>query len=357
MLWLLTACTGGDANRFQAYLTQEGAYRIGPRDLPTLRDPERIRGALGNAYAGGVLDIDFQTYEITYIPGRDLQVQYVVQGGIAKPLDRDGLILFSFYGHLEDARDSLDAAGVDVSPLFPVSIGVTPAVPQLDLALMPVENAAYAPSANAFILLDDLEDREVPLAANAGVVTHELGHGVFHLLTSGDTYAPKPFDVLGPAANGVSSLDEGFADMLAALVTNDPDFISASWDMPERDVSGEQTSAAVPEEFGVPLPENAQDVTFYDPYPLGSVFAAVAWDVYESTGDRDATLVLITSAVEEWAAREVPVQDQLSEEEALITAYRWLGVLEEIGTPEQSAAVCESVGFRFAGHIELDACI
>lgn len=354
----LVACTGGDANRFQAYLGDEsGNYRVAARTIPTLHDPERMRGALGKAYAGGVLRFDLTSYEVSYEEGRDLQVQYVVEGGVAKPLDRDGLILFSFFGSLQDASDTLTTAGVDISALFPVWIGVTPAVPSPDLAFFPVDNAAYAPTANAFILLDDLDDREVPLAANAGVVTHELGHGVFHLLTgANDPYAPKAFDVLGEAANGVSSLDEGFADMLASLITGDPDFISASLDMPERDVSGDQTSAGVPVDFNVPLPENAADATFYDPYPLGSVFAAVVWDIYEATGDRDATLVLITDAVREWAAREVPSQSALTPDEQRLTVYRWLSVLVELGDADQAAAACESIGWRFADHIDLEIC-
>ena len=327
---------------------------LGPRTIDTLDDASRLSGDLGTGYAGGVMSVDLQTIELAYEPGKPLDVQYRVVDGVARPLDRDGLILFSFYGHLQDARDGLGAAGVDISPLFPIDFGVTPAMPDIGFAFAPVDNAAYAPSANAFILLDDLGDREVPLAANAGVVTHELGHGVFHLWTSGGPYAERGFPVDGLAAPGVSSLDEGHADMLASLITGDPAFISASIDLPERDVSGEQTTAGVallPEDYD----PNAESLfAGYDPYPLGSVFAAVVWDVYEATGDRDATLNLVAATTQRWAEREVPVQAELSDDEQVMTVYRWLDVLVEQSDAAEADAACESIGLRF--HVEVEGC-
>ena len=82
----------------------------------------------------------------------------------------------------------------------------------------------------------------------------------------------------------------------------------------------------------------------------------MTWDIYEATGDRDGTLVLIAATVEEWAAREVDAQDGLTPEEQRLTAYRWLGVLVELGDAQQSAAACESIGWRFADHLEVEAC-
>ncbi len=348
LLNLLLACSGGDADRFRALVADDqGDYALRARSIDTLRDPERLSGELGRGWSGGVLDVDLSAGTLSYEEGRPLSLLYVVQDGVAEPLDRDGLTLFSFYGHLQDARDALGRAGVDISPLFPIQFGVTPAVSDPSFVFAPVENAAYAPTANSFILLEDVGSREVPLAANAGVVSHELGHGVFHLLTAGGPYEDRAFDVLADSAPGVASLDEGFADMLGSLITDDPDFISASWNMPERDVSGGQLSSSVET-----LPEEhvaSGAALGYDPYPLGTVFAAVMWDVREATDDRDGTLLLAATAVEEWAAREDGSED-------VETAYRWLAVMVELADPEQRAAACESINRRFADHVLVEDC-
>ena len=74
-----------------------------------------------------------------------------------------------------------------------------------------MENAAYVPGTHAFILLSDMTEKEVPLAANAGVVTHEFGHSVFHYLTTGGVKTDPLYDVSSPGRSGVASLDEGFA--------------------------------------------------------------------------------------------------------------------------------------------------
>ena len=348
LLLQLLACSGGDAQRFRALYVEEGQYVLKPRAIDSLQDAERLAGDLGQGWSGGVLDVNLSTGRIRYEEGRPLSVLYVVQGGVAEPLDRDGLTLFSFYGHLHDAQEAMGQAGVDISPLFPIQFGVTPAVSDPSFVFAPVENAAYAPTANSFILLEDVTDREVPLAANAGVVSHELGHGVFHLLTSGGPYAERAFDVLGDAAPGVSSLDEGFADMLGSLITDDPDFISASWDMPERDVSGEHVSRDV---SVLPEDEGAGGLG-YDPYPLGTVFASVMWDVREATGDRDATLLLAATSIEEWAARETA-----SGSEDVEAAYRWLGVMVELADPQQREAACQSINWRFADHVVVEDCL
>lgn len=353
MFWLL-ACTGGDADRYAAYVLRDDGHAVQARSIDTLSDAQRLQGQLGTGFAGGVMSVDLQTFEVAYEPGRDLDVQYVVVDGVAQPLDRDGLILFSFYGHMQDARDALLAAGIDISPLFPVDIAITPALPDIGFAFAPVDNAAYMPGANAFLIFDDTGDRSVPLAANAGVVIHELGHGVFHLWTAGGPYQESGFSPEGAAAPGVASLHEGHSDMLAALITGDPDFISDSLALPERDVSGDHTTAGVavlPEDYD---PSSASWFEGYDPYALGTVFAAVIWDVYEVTGDRDAMLVWVSETSQVWAEREIPAQESLSEEDRRTTAYRWLDVLVERGDTQQSAAACDSIAVRF--HVEVPGC-
>lgn len=342
LLWLSVACSL-DAERFVAFhLNDVGDYQVAPRPIDSLRDPLRMAGELGQIRAGGVLSYSFSEEDLEYRGGRGLEVLATVDQGVAEPVDLDGLILYSFYGHLQDTRDRLNTVGVDVDPLFPVSMAVTPAVPDIGLALLPVENAAYAPSANTFILLSDLSDKSVPLAANAGVVAHEAGHGVFHLLTTGDPYAPKLFGVEHPGLNGVSSLDEGFADMLGGLVTGDPRFIAPSLNLVERDLETETVASQV-----VSRPDVQTEG--YDPYALGVVFAATAWDIRLATDDPEGTLLLVCDAVQAWAEAEAGAQDAL-------VAYRWLDALVAVGSPEQRDAACVSIQDRWAGVHAVDAC-
>ncbi len=342
MILLLLACAM-DADRFVAFqIDDAGAYQVAPRAIETLQDPLRMEGELGQIKAGGVLAFSLSDSSLEYRGGRGLEVLATVEDGVAEPADLDGLILYSFYGHLQDTRDGLLAAGVDVAPLFPVRMAVTPAVPDIGLALLPVENAAYAPSANTFVLLADLSDKSVPLAANAGVVAHEAGHGVFHLLTTGDPYAPKLFGVQHPGLNGVSSLDEGFSDMLGGLITGDPRFIAPSLNLQERDLETETVAAQV-----VSRPD--REVQGYDPYALGVVFAATVWDIRLATDDVEGTLRLICDAVQAWAEVEAEAQDAL-------VAYRWLDQLVAVGDPEQQAAACQAIEARWADVHTVQAC-
>ena len=343
-LLLLGAGCSIDADRFVAFQVQDdGSYRVQARRIESLEDPLRMTGELGEMRAGGVLSLSLSEGDLEYRGGRGIEVLAVVQDGVAEPIDLDGLILYSFYGHLQDARDALLQVGVDVDPLFPVSMAVTPAVPDIGLALLPVENAAYAPTANTFVLLSDLTDKQVPLAANAGVVAHETGHGVFHLLTTGDPYAPKLFGAEHPGANGVSSLDEGFADMLGGLITGDPRFIVPSLNLPSRDLE----SAITAEEVGS-RPE--LETQGYDPYALGSVFAATAWDIRLATNDIDGTLLLVCDAVVAWAEAEADADDAE-------VAYRYLDQLVALGDPAQKQAACAAVEQRFAGVHSVQECL
>lgn len=338
MLLLLLACAP-DAERLLALQLSgdpEDKYTLAPRRIDTLTDPLHMAGELGEVRAGGVLHLNLSTVDMEYRGGRGLEVLATAQDGVLHPLDRDGLVLFSFYGHVEDTWSAMDAVGVDIAPLFPINIAVTPAIPDIGLALLPVENAAYASTANTFILLEDLVDKEVPLAANRGVIAHETGHGIFHLLTAGDPYAPRLFGAEHPGVMGVSSLDEGFADMVAALSTDDPDFINPTMLLPERDLSGEHVASTV-----TSRPELEVPTLEYDPYPLGTVFASVAWDLRLHSDDPEFTLQAVCQALIEWAEAEGDSDDAE-------VVYLYLDHLVMQGDADWQQAACEAIGVRFA---------
>ena len=340
MLLALLACTAQPDRYRVLQLQEDGEYALKTRAIDGLDDAARLEGDYGTGYTGGTLQINWSSGRWSYDTGRPLDILHSVREGVAYPLDRDGLVLYSFYAHLEDAAAGLAEAGLDISPLFPIHIAVTPSLSDPSLAFVPAENAAYAPSANTFILLDDLVVKEVPLAANRGVVTHEFGHGTFHYLTTGgDVYGPGLSTDDDPKrSNHVSSLDEGFADMLACLLTDDPASFEASLAVPERDASGDHVAAEVPV-----LPDDTEALS-YDPYPLGTVFASLVWDVRTETDDRLGTLEWVLDGVETWGVEG----DKVS--------YHLLDILYESGSDEQREVLCEYAEGRFEDVYVVEAC-
>jgi hypothetical protein len=347
-LW--AACTPPPASQFLAYtLNEDQGHSLQPREIPSLSDPVRMRGDLGTIWSGGAIiapSLAAEEVVLSYREGRPLEVLYTVVDGVAKPLDRAGLVLFSFYGHLEDVETWLSEAEIDVSDVFPLDAAVAPVVPDIAMAIQPAENAAYVSTAHTFILLDDLIEKEVPLAANAGIVFHEFAHALFQVRTVGDAHAPG---ITGDTAQtlGVASLNEGFADSLASLVSGRSNFISDSLDMPSRDVSGDWLARDVdplPAEVG----EDASSLLLYDPYALGTVFAALAWDLAEFNGDAAGTLRLWVRATESWGANWNAA--------AGTTAFGWLDHLVDEAGDGEVEFLCGSIGIRFADVYEVAAC-
>jgi hypothetical protein len=263
----------------------------------------------------------------------------VVEEGTAIPLDPDGVLLYSFYGGLEDIRDWVDSTlGSQLDSIFPLPIAWN-ASAGLILELLPADNAGYATGSNFFLLLPDGANRPVPLIANAGVVAHEYGHAVFHLLLTGNAnHQPLATDPSTLSGHWQAALHEGFADMQAVLFTDDPAFISHSLDLPERDVREDWSLTADL------FPENSEEILLYDPYPVGTVFAAMAWDLREELDDREQVYRLFVRAVQEWAP-----------DEAALSGESFLDALVAVATEEETAALCTSIQARFADyHIPVD---
>ncbi|MFN7143086.1 MAG: hypothetical protein ACK4YP_04875 [Myxococcota bacterium] len=335
------ACASAPPGEVTIYARDAGGYTIAPREVPALEDPRRVSGELGTVRHGGRFA---KGDEGPYTGGRALDVRYVVQDGVGVPLDQEGLLLWSFYAHLASARDALTERGLDVSPIFPVDIAWNPAVSPL-IELSPADNAAYAIGSNLFLLLPDGDDREVPLLANEGVVVHELGHAVFHLLTRGDpTASPLVADASTEAGMWQASMHEAFADALATLLLDEPRFMDPSIDMPARwvDANAVLTDALLPSAGS----GDATAALLYDPYPLGSVFASAVWDVRVDLDDRDRALALLFRAVEAWAPRGGSDLD----------GARFLAAWVEAADEEERAYVCRAIHFRMDGVLTAEGC-
>jgi len=337
----------GEADRYLAFQREDGGYVVAPRDRGTLDDLGAISGELGQISTGGII-----LYEngglMTWEGGRALDVGYEVQDGVAVPLDEDGLVLWSFYGHLEDVAAQLPDLGIEGDRYFPLDAAWTPVLPDLLLELLPKENAAYATGGHFFILLDDLYDKDLPLVANAGVIRHEFGHAIFHVLTAGGVKRSPTLAAADPSVPSLyySSLHEGFADTFATLTLDDPDYFEDSLPMASRDVSRDWTIADVelPERFARTSRDDLYAI--WDPYPLGTLFAATAWDLRMALDDPSAAWDIVLEGTRTWV--EVTTADD---------AWGLLNAWVKAAAPGSAAtALCASVRTRFGDAIDVEAC-
>jgi hypothetical protein len=203
--------------------------------------------------------------------GVSLEVEYSREGGHLVALDHDGLVAVSAYHHLTRANAYFAGLGFR-SELGPLA-GLVQPLADYGGGVGPFEfhdNASYVPSVRAFLLLEEEWLDYVPLAANEGVMTHEHAHAVFDEIAGG----PEPgWD--RPSQNLWRSINEGLADVHAVALTGNPAYgkASAGRFVAGRDVSTDALSLSLTDEL---LATALEDT--YNPYPIGTVFAAVFWD-------------------------------------------------------------------------------
>jgi hypothetical protein len=342
-----SGCTPGPADSYLAWQRKSDGYRVLPRDVGTLFDLSHLEGDVSSITAGGQFEqLDDGT--LGYTGGRPLDIGWGLDGRTAVPLDQDGLILWSFYGHLEDVAFELATWGIDPDDVFPVPAAFTPVIPDLFLELQPEENAAYVTGGHYFILLEDLLSKDVPLAANAGVVRHELGHALFHLLTTGSVFRNPPFGGKDTSVRALTyaSLHEGFADSFASLSLDDPRFLEASRALSGRRVDGSAvvSDVTLPEEFLAGSSHGA--LSIYDPYPLGTVYASVVWDLREALNDPHAAFDVIRNGTSAWV-----YQGDLGDGCGLLEAW-----VHATRIAEAKSALCHAVGWRFDGFCSVSEC-
>ncbi|MCB9692198.1 MAG: hypothetical protein H6736_10335 [Alphaproteobacteria bacterium] len=347
MVWLTLAACTPEAARFLVVDGREGEYDLVEREIPELTDPGRMRGELGDGSMGGNITIDGgvlgavlsgeEEVDLIYVGGRPIRLDYTVTDGLAVPLDPDGVTLWSYYHTLSSARQQLDALGIDIEPVFPVPFSWAPTMP---LQAGVSENAAYvAGGLHRFMLLPDPGGARLPLAASPMVIRHELGHAVFQLVVFG---GPLEVD-LDLAYPRMRDLNEGFADILATLLLDDPD------------VLGSVFASSIAEPRLVDVPGRTLTMGFEDPYLAGNGIATFAWDIRVATGDPGATLVMAVEALELWA--DLDLSSEEDDDGVLLARYGELLVDRVAATrPDVLPAVCEAYAVRFFDYAEASAC-
>ncbi len=326
-LFALLACAPDRPARFLVVDGREGDYALVEEPIPELVDPGRMTGTLGDGRVGGYLAGDLQDpclADVHYSGGGAVHLRYSVRDGVGVPHDDDGVVLWSYYHTLSRVRAELEALDIEVAPIFPIDFAYQPSVGGIGLS---TTNAAYVGNGiHLFVLLADRLYADLPLGANPGVIRHELGHALFQLIVAG-----SPFDE-GPGAEryDVRALNEGFADLLAALTLDDPRFIDPSLVLEARHLDGDATLAdAAPVDV--------------DPYSRGTVYASLAWDLRDRT-DPDTALVHAVAALERWGDEE-----RWREGQSGVDTWATL-LVEEVATerPDVVPGLCDDLQRRFA---------
>ncbi len=336
---------------FQVLDISNDEYSIFNRTIPTLHTPSTMRGELGSLMIGGIFEANLSTASLEYSQGNPVRPHFHVSEGVAKPLDRDGLIAFSYYAHLQDSAYLLEQADLDLSPITPIDTAISPIIPDLSLNFLPLENAAYAPTAHCFILLSDLVEKDVPLAANKGIVAHEFGHAVFHFLTTGGTDTPKLVSPTSVSSDSINSLDEGLADVLGYLVSQRTDFIGDSLDNVDRALNTEHLAENVELLPGEEVEDSL--LPSYNPYPLGSVFAATIWKIDQQNQSSLRTLnwVLETTRIFGEKVNDGSIPNSVE------TGYHWLDIFVDLAnSADEKQLACDSIEQHFTSIYTVLSC-
>ena len=201
---------GGDDVSSQTYLIytleeESRDYRLQRSTISTLQDVRTVDGEVVFMRGGGQLatpEPDPQTREewlnVLDVRGsEEPTVEYTVDDdGTVVPWDFDSAMMLTVYHHFEraaayfgglteDRPELREQLGDDIDELVGrVPCHYYPTVGVLGIPIpIFVDNAAYAPTMNAFLVPPRRQlDDAVPIYANRGVITHEYSHAVFNRL-------------------------------------------------------------------------------------------------------------------------------------------------------------------------------
>lgn len=281
---MAASCEGtaptGPADAFVIARTLSGEYAIERRaipidDLHTLTGIDfRYEKAHKLSARAGAVSPEWSIEE-----SEPLEIALSRSGGAYRARDYEALIALTSAHHFATAFAHFRSIGLG-STVGAIGQQRVVFYPSLGSKDVPVENNAfYGIGLGGFAILRENGIGDLPLAANEGVLTHEVAHAI-HSATRNiflEAYAADrigTFDMLEFAA-----LDEGMADVHGAAQTGDPDFLRPSFRSTRKDVA-DQRRLDVARVFD---DETATaDLFKGDIYAVGSVFASAYW----AFGDR-----------------------------------------------------------------------
>ncbi|OGQ91801.1 MAG: hypothetical protein A2289_10105 [Deltaproteobacteria bacterium RIFOXYA12_FULL_58_15] len=298
---LMIGC--GEVHRVRVIdrIERSGRFTTVDKPLPTLDSIDHVRGSVVEMFGGASIRIDSANPARDRGVNRDqlvshpesVQTSWVKDGEVAVPTDIASLLLLSAYAHFERAAvyfselDSIvteNSAPCFYDPHIPISD---------DLTVSTVDNAAYVPIADLFLIMRTEKLGDIPLALNPGVLAHEYAHRVFYYELWGAELADVEMDPL--AANLLGAVDEGVADYFAARIVNDPQFTSHSLD----ETAAAARDLSTPRQLEVAWLDGTKPTKsgVYDPYPLGTVLAANLWHLVDAIADLDTAVLAAQRSV------------------------------------------------------------
>ena len=316
----LVACgpPGPDVSDVQTYLvydydSESETYQLHESEIRTFTDPRTVDGEIAFVRGGGSLvatNPNPQTAEelenaMEVRGDHEPSAEYVIKDGVAVPYDFDTQMMVTMYHHLERAADFFDGAGFATDEVGRLPVYFYPQVSVLGVNLpLLTDNAAYAFTMNAFLIPPRVLLRDdVPIMANRGVIVHEYSHAVFNRVVHQNDRVP---DFLLATWNEQSrteirSLDEGVADVFAALAVGDPDFITASISAEEFEIDRDLRKKRVWNAALDAQVKAAVTPSGTNPYILGSVVGSTLWATRDFLDDETlaATMLAAMSGIQD----------------------------------------------------------
>ena len=277
----------------------ERAHRLTVRRIDTLESLFEVRGQATVVLTGSALRQDVKGNTIPRDPQEYRRALRVLGGGapVARFVsdgdealgpwlaeDYHSLAMATFYHHLEAGRAHFAALGAERALPDRIPTWYTPAFSGAMFGPLGglTDNAGYLPTVHGFLLFERALLAEVPLPLNGVVVTHELSHAIFEAIANGSEGVPAWIRHGWPqdAGNVERSLNEGLADLFAALQFDEPDILgeSASAFAEDRNLDADLLDILT-------VPDTAEAPEVYNPYPLGTLIASALWAQAKSMPD------------------------------------------------------------------------
>ena len=297
---------GGESYEILDWNADEQRYEVMESTIETLRSRSEVQGDVAYLRGGGNIVIsnpypttreEFET-AIEVEGDREPRTRYEVDDGVVKGWDYDSFLMFTLYHHLERAAEYFVRIGLDEDAVGTMPVYYSASMSQGFMQF--TDNAAYASPIDAFIIPPQQLLRDLPMAANRGIIVHEYSHAVFNRLVHNAERAPD-FMVeswSNEYVNRMLALDEGVADIFAALAIQDPDFIAHSVP-PTNELFEADRDLSVHREYTQSIRTSLSTSTdYFDPYELGSVIASTLWALRGPVADDEllGSILLVTLA-------------------------------------------------------------
>ena len=228
----LLACNTEDVEmRLLVYDKQEDAYVIDVVTVETLYDIEKLAGESTVVKGGLSIVLNYQEGGLEWRKeGDSVAFSAIRDGGVLVPDSFDSLAMASVYYNMELSylffKESL-GLGDQMPPRLPTYYWPTVETIQSDgQRYIEMDNAFYMKIDNTergFFVVPFDEFQWIPMALNSGIMTHEFTHYIFDIFVNDNVSALD-----NESENFLRSANEGTADFLAVVRTEDPDYMSHS---------------------------------------------------------------------------------------------------------------------------------